>query len=396
MKKDQLLAGLTLFVLGAASVQAGLWGSYQHDSAHTGRTNAAVMPTKLSLAWTAPDYRSPLIAGDTLYAKNIHGLSTDVTAFSLADGAVKWTYSGDEIYFGNLAIGDNFAVLEGFDYAGDSYDALTVLDRHTGQLLYEMTLPLEFSFLDPTLVRDPLTGKIIAYCSDGSTLVGVALGRSSGQIVWTQEGDFGGDSVPTLIGDSVIVFGQYAGTALDRTTGSPNIFYSSASSANVGGPAAFNATRSDFYVRLDYASEGVTKVLAFHYDNNNAIQLLWTYSTSYVQFGGAVALGADGSIYVVAGGELAVLDPTDGSTIRSVPFPFVNGCTPALSRCVLWVYSDKQTFALDPASLEVLQNFQGSSGFGQGFISPGAFVRGTAALNTAADLDVYRDAPVRH
>ncbi|MEO6871017.1 MAG: PQQ-binding-like beta-propeller repeat protein [Chthoniobacterales bacterium] len=137
----------------------------------------------------------------------------------------------------------------------------------------------------------------------------------------------------------------------------------------------------------------MTKVLAFHYDNNNAIQLLWTYSTSYVQFGGSVALGADGSIYVVAGRKLAVLDPADGSIIRSVSFPFQNGCTPALSRGVLWAYSDKQTFALDPASLEVLQNFPSSSGFGLGYISPGAFVRGTAALNDSAQLDVYQETP---
>lgn len=391
MKKDQLLVGLAFCFLGTASLQAGLWGSYQHDSAHTGRTNAAVRPTKLSLAWTAPEYQSPLIAGDTVYAKKITGDSTDVTAFSLADGAVQWTYPGAEIYFGNLALGGNFAVLEGFDFSGDSYDALTVLDRHTGQLLYKMTLPLAFSFLDPTLVRDALTGRIVAYCNDSATLVSVALGRSSGQILWTQEGDFGSSSAPTIAGESVIVFGAFAGTALDRTTGSPNTFYSTASSANVGGPAVFNAARSDFYVRLDYAAEGLTKVLAFHYDNNDAIQLLWTHSTSYVQVGGAVALGADGSIYVVAGSELAMLDPADGSTIRSIPFSFVNGCTPALSRGVLWAYSDKQTFAFDAASLELLQTFESSSGFGHGFVSPGAFVRGTAALNAATDLAVYQE-----
>jgi PQQ-like domain len=397
IKASQLIVGLAVVILGGANARADNWGSYQHDPAHTGRTHSPVNPTKLSLAWTAPEYSSPLIVGDTLYAKRIYDLSTDVTAFAVADGAVLWTYSGIDVYFGNLAIGGSFAVLEGFDFSGGSSDTLRVLDRQTGQLLYAIELPLSFSFLDPTLVRDPETGAITAYCSDGATIVSVALGRNSGRIVWTQSGDLGSSSVPTIVGDSVIVFGAFAGSAFDRTTGAQHIFYTSPSSANHGAPVSYNADRSDFYVRLDYASEGVTNLLAFHYDGNDSIQLLWTRSKPLHQLGGGVAIGDDDTIYVVGSDEIALVDPDDGSTRQSIVFPFANGSTPALSRRVLWVDSETQTLAFDAASLVFLQVFDTGNNFGLGFDSPGAFVPGTAALKAShanfRDLDVYRQVP---
>jgi hypothetical protein len=35
---------------------AANWGHYQHDNAHTGRTNAVVDPSNLALAWSAEGY----------------------------------------------------------------------------------------------------------------------------------------------------------------------------------------------------------------------------------------------------------------------------------------------------------------------------------------------------
>ena len=32
------------------------WGHYQHDNAHTGRTNVPVGPSNLALAWSAQNY----------------------------------------------------------------------------------------------------------------------------------------------------------------------------------------------------------------------------------------------------------------------------------------------------------------------------------------------------
>jgi hypothetical protein len=107
-----------------------------------------------------------------------------------------------------------------------------------------------------------------------------------------------------------------------------------------------------------------------------------------------VALGSNGNLYSVGSNELAIINPNDGSTIKSVPFLFVNGCSPVLTRGAVWVYSDTQTFAYNSETLELLRTFDGSAGFNLGFDPLGAFVPGVAAINTSTSdikrLDVYR------
>jgi len=138
--------------------------------------------------------------------------------------------------------------------------------------------------------------------------------------------------------------------------------------------------------------QGETRVMGFHYNSQNSIELLWTRITPFSQFGGAVAIGPDGNLYAVGSNELAIIDPNDGSTIRSVPFLFVNGCTPALTRGVVWVHSDTQTYAYDSRTLELLRVFDGSPGFDLGYDPVGAFVPDTAALNTGrtGGVSIYR------
>lgn len=398
MTRSRITLLLACLVLAWGSVPAEQWAHYQHDTAHTGRTSAAVVPSQLTLAWSAPDYTGALILGDTLYAKSYVGLSTAVSSFAVADGQVNWTHPGDDVYFANMAIGGQFVLLEGFDFGDPLVDTLTVLDRATGQFLYKLELPLSFSFLDPTVLRDSATGKVIAYCSDGHALVSVQLDQDAGQILWSQTGDLGTSSVPTIVGDSVIVVGSQSASAFDQETGAKNEFFvDPASNLNSGAPVAFNEERSEFYVKLDYQDAGLTRVRAFRYDGNDSIHLLWTSTTPLDQFGGMVAIGPDDHLYVVRSGEIAILRPDDGATLRSIPFPFVNGCSPILTRRVLWVYSESQTYAYDSKSLALLDVFDGSAGFNLGFVPLGAFVPGTAALNLgnggSYDLDVLRHGP---
>ena len=80
-------------------------------------------------------------------------------------------------------------------------------------------------------------------------------------------------------------------------------------------------------------------------------------------------------------------------TIQSVPFLFVNGCSPALTRGVVWVYSNTQTYAYNSRTLELRRVFDGSPGFAFGFDPLGAFVSDTAALN-AGSISVYRSHPL--
>jgi hypothetical protein len=388
------LSVVIFFFLVGNGFGAPSWGRYQHDTAHTGRTNAPVDPSSLALAWTAQDfYVGPLIVGDTLYATRLDGLSTVVTAFSLNDGQVKWSYFGEDIYFGYMQVAGDVVVLDGFDYGGIFFDTLSVLNRKTGQFLYKVVLPLEFALTDFTLDRDPQSGGFTAYCKSFETIVAVHLGKAGGQYLWTEVGDLGDRSIPTVIEDSVVMFGGGSGTALDRATGTQNVFFVDfAGNSNSGAPAVYNSRRRDFYVKLDYQVQGETRVMAFHYNSQDSIKPLWTRITPFSQFGGAVAIGPEGNLYAVGSNELAIIDPNDGSTIRSVPFLFVNGCTPALTRGVVWLHSDTQTYAYDSRTLELLRVFDGSPGFDLGYDPVGAFVPDTAALNTrrTGGVSVYR------
>ena len=371
------------------------WGHYQHDNAHTGRTSAPVDPSNLALAWSAEGYTHALIGNDTLYARRLDGESTTVTAFSLNDGQVKWSYFGENIYFAAMQGAGDFIVLDGFDSGGVFLDTLSVLDRKTGQFLYKVVLPFEYALAEPTLDRDPQSGDVIAYCNGGSygMLVTVRLDETGGDDLWTEVGDFGPNSIPTVIEDSVVMFGGGSGTALDRATGAQNVFFVNfAGNSNGGAPAVYNSQRKDFYVKLDYSVQGESRVMAFHYNSQDSIEPLWTRITPFIQKGGTVAIGPEGNLYSVGSNELVIIDPSDGSTIQSVPFLFVNGCTPALTRGVIWVYSETQTYAYDSGSLELRRVFDGSAGFYFGFDPVGGFVSGTAALNTitTGGLSVYR------
>jgi outer membrane protein assembly factor BamB len=371
MKRHFFRLSVVIFLFQATNgFGAPSWGHYQHDTAHTGRTNALVDPPSLALAWSTQDV-APLVVGDTVYARHLDGESTVVTAFSLNDGQVKWSYFGEGIYFGYMQVAGDAVVLDGFD--NDLlFDTLSVLNRKTGQFLYKVVLPFKFALTDFTLDHDPQSGGITAYCESFDTLVAVHLRKAGGYYLWTEAGDFGDCSIPTVIENSVVAFGD--------------------GNSNSGAPAVYNSRRKDFYVKLDYQVQGETRVMAFHYNSQNSIEPLWTRITPFSQFGGAVAIGPEGNLYAVGSNEFAIIDPNDGSTIRSVPFLFVNGCTPALTRGVVWIYSNTQTYAYDSCDLELLRVFNGSPGFAFGLDPVGAFVQGAAALNTASygGVAVYR------
>ncbi|MEO8440731.1 MAG: PQQ-binding-like beta-propeller repeat protein [Spartobacteria bacterium] len=384
------LIALVVLGLSADSSLAQHWRQYQHDGGHRGQSNVNINPAALAQVWSAAGFIEPRILGDTLYARKRESLSTRVAAFSLADGQEKWSTLGDGVYFGNLAVAKDFLILEGFNYNGGFSDVFVVLDAATGQERYRIDLPLEFSFSEPNLAKE--AGGPVAYCTDGGTLAAVRVGKDAANILWTQTGDIG-LSEATIVGDSVITFGAGGtGSAFVRATGTKSVFFNGGPSLG-SAPASANPRRGDFYVKLDYKTEGVTRVRAFHYNSNDSIELLWTRVTPFNQSGGMVAIGSDGNLYAVGSGEIAIIDPNDGSTIKSIPFPFVNGCTPALSGNVLWVYSDTDTYAYDASSLDLLAAFPGSSGFNFGFDSVGAFVPGTAALNFKDRIQVYRENP---
>jgi hypothetical protein len=374
---------LFCFLLAGNGTRAGSWSHYQHDNAHSGRTDDLVEPSTLALAWSAENYFRPLIVGDVLYAKRLDGLSTTVTAFSLSDGEVKWSYFGEDIYFAGIAIAGDFVVLDGFDFGDVNQDTLSVVNRRTGEFLYKLYLPFEFALADPVLVRDTQGEGVLAICNGGDygKLVAFRLDRSGGHHLWKVRGDFTANSIPAVIEDSVVTFGVGSGTAIQRETGAQNVFFVDIPGGNGGQTGVCNAQRKDIYVKLDYSSEGVTRLWAFHYNSHDSIEPLWTRVTPIGQTGGTVAIGAEGNIYSVASNEIAVIDPSDGSTIKSVPYLDV-GSNASLTRGVLWVHSFTQTFAYDSTTLALLRVFDVGPGNYGPAIPIGAFASDTAAIDT--------------
>src|ERR1043166_7568469 len=105
----------TAAVLFARSLAADDWPYYQHDSSHTGNSSAVLNPQALSLSWTAPSghvgYSTPLIVGNTIYARANQGGSTSLTtvsAFDLSTGAINWSYTGDFLFPSQPGVGGGF------------------------------------------------------------------------------------------------------------------------------------------------------------------------------------------------------------------------------------------------------------------------------------------------
>jgi hypothetical protein len=103
--------------------------------------------------------------------------------------------------------------------ATDSGSWLYVLDATTGRFRYRVPIPEGSTSMMPTVVQDPISGNITAFVAEYSQVSAVSLGPVSGSVLWTQTGQFGGDSIPTVVGDSIILAGPYQYYAFDRATG---------------------------------------------------------------------------------------------------------------------------------------------------------------------------------
>ena len=173
---------------------------------------------------------------------------------------------------------------------------------------------------------------MIAYCHGEfeRTLVAVHLGRTGGNYLWTEVGDFGSNSIATVIEDSVVMFGAASGTALERSTGAQNVFFvDSVGNLNGGAPAAYNSQRKDFYVKLDYSVQGESKVMAFHYNSQDSIEPLWTRTTPFSQFGGTVAIARRAIFIPSAATNSRSLIPTMARPSRVCRFSSSMDVTPS-------------------------------------------------------------------
>ena len=348
-------------MLYARSVLADDWPYYQHDPSHTGNSSVLVDPQSLSLTWTAPTldagYSTPVIVGNTIYAMQNPGGNanpqTTVSSFDLSTGKINWSYTGHFVWPSPPGVGGGFVTFVGPTYSSSS---LYVLDAATGTLRYTVPIPEGAISMMPTVVQDPNTGNVTAFVTGGPLLSvsAVSLGQVSGSVLWTQTGSFGGYSIPTVVGSSIVLAGPGQYYAFDQATGAANHFWSSTAGLQGGGGTtiAYDAARQQLYV-LEYYNDSTTPTLsAYHYTDNFNITLLWQRVGEGVGYGGSVAIGPTGNVYSAGKSVIWELDPVTGTTLRSISGSFATSVTPALTNDVLWIIGEDQVFAYDLVTMQ--------------------------------------------
>jgi hypothetical protein len=400
---------LCLALLPRLTISAD-WACYQGDPQHTGLSTAQVDVSNLILVWSAPKsptgYSTPLIVGHTVYATQNgagEGVPSTISSFELETGAINWSYTGNFTFPSQAAVGGGFVVFVGAT-TPSSPSALYVLDAATGFLLYTVPVREGLDCVMPTVVHDSATGNTVAFITDGNLLSAVSLGPSSGSVLWTQGGTFGGQSMPTVVGNSVVIAAPCQYFAFDQSTGAMNHFFSGDCNGGGGSTVAYDAARSQFYVLADYTGIGAA-LSAYHYTDNNNITLAWQRRGAGL---GSVAIGSTGNVYSVGSTVIWELDPNTGATLRSISGSFARGVTPALTNGFIWAFSDQssgtsaQTYIFDLNTLQLVKTLPGSRGsFNSPYDSPGAicnnhFLLDYGTFYSSPGFDVYAaPGPVR-
>jgi hypothetical protein len=370
------------------------WPYYQHDPSHTGASDVVVNPAALSLAWKAPSspngYSAPVIVGNSIYAiQHSRSFNSQMTisSFDLSTGTINWSYTGTFFLASPPGVGGGFVTFVGVTNSPTLY----VLDQVTGALRYTVPLPAGSS-LTPTVVQDPFTLQVTAYVAIASQVSAISLGTTSGSVLWNQSGSFGGDSMPTVVGSSIILAGPGQYYAFDRQTGEANHFWSGNILGGGGSTVAYDGARQQFYV-LEAYNDPTPTLSAYHYTDTGHITLLWQRTGAGVSNGGSVAIGPGGKVYSAGTTVVWELDPVTGATLRSIPGSFAGGMTPALTSNVLWIIGNNQVFSYDLTTLQLLRTVNGSrQGSDSGYDNPGAFVAGYFVLDYGSGttgFDVY-------
>jgi hypothetical protein len=364
------------------------WSAYQHDTAHTGRSAASVNVPFLNIAWTSPTgYTSPSIVGNTVYAtKGVEFVSGNTTpsisAFDLATGAIKWTFTG--VTFSNASrasVAGGFVVFVGTPANSNptNLTSLYVLDATTGNVVYTVPLITNFSFaLMPVAVQDAGTGSLTAYCVSNNTVLAVSLGSTSGFMLWQEDGSIGGFGLPTIVENSIILAGPGQYYSFDRLTGAVNHFYTSNTFGGGGSTVAYDAGRKQFYVVDLYTDSGTRTLSAYRYTDNAHIDLIWQRTGEGVAEGSAAAIGPTGHVYTASSREIIEVDPDSGAILGRAAADFSGRMTPAISDGVLWAFSYSnspplQTYAFDLCTLQLIRKLPGSRGpLNTAYCSPGA------------------------
>lgn len=343
------------------------WQTYAHDVNHTSTSSASFDPGMLHLSWTAPiGYSSPLIVGDNVIAtKNGQGSggTTTISSFKLSDGSVNWNYTNSFVFPSQAGYGNGFVAISATSQSNFSDDRLYVLDAETGALKYSMAIDAGSSALMPQIHRDTLSGKTTAYVGTSSGAIAVDLGSSSGSALFaTPAASVGGQSIPTLLGESLLMAGPGQYYAFNRFTGATNHFHAGDLNGGGGTTIAADPASNRFYVMERYDTTVGNQLTAYSYSSNSDITQLWTTGGNGVSGGASVAIGPNGAVYSIGRGTLTERDPVTGNILRSVAGTFANGVTPLIEGHYLWAYSANDTLAYDLNTMTLIRTLPGSRG----------------------------------
>src|SRR6476646_3096022 len=139
-------------ILATGPTNADDWPTYQHDSAHTGRSAATFDPTLLTKKWglTNSAMMTPVVAGNSLY--NVKGSA--LTSYNVFTGQQNWsTPLSGGVVSNTLTYAEGMIVSVGPAFGGIA--KLFVWDATTGLQKYTVDVPqLEFVPLTPTIARN--------------------------------------------------------------------------------------------------------------------------------------------------------------------------------------------------------------------------------------------------
>ncbi|HET6246417.1 MAG TPA: PQQ-binding-like beta-propeller repeat protein [Tepidisphaeraceae bacterium] len=325
--------------------------------------------TSLQPVWQAPTgFASPLIVGNTIYAmQNGQGVPslTNIDSFNLANGHVNWNYSGTYAFPSEPAYANGLVAFAG-NPIGTTVGMLNVLNAATGTLDYQVNIP-QYQNAVINILPGTAGNLPVAYVADGNYVTAVSLGATSGSVLWTATGGFGGQSIPSVIGNSVIVAGPGQYYSIDRTSGAENHFFVGQVTGGGGSTPAVDAARNQFYILTDYNSTTPT-LTAYKYASNSSITQIWQRTGSGVGVQGGVAIGPDGGVYAADTSTLVELDPATGNILRQVAGSFATGNAPMISNGYLWEFDKgpgsgpNSTYAYRLSDLSLAATFTGTRG----------------------------------
>jgi hypothetical protein len=386
-------------VLQFGDAKADDWTTYQHDAAHTGRSTADFAPTSLTKVWgSSSGNTQPIVVGNTLYELTSSGNTSNplaLNSYNLATGQKNWTTNFTAPGATHLTFADGLLIFSG--QTGIDNHKLYAWDAANGTQRYVVDLPdLDYISITPTVARNA-NNQLVAYVTGGQAVAAVALGASSGNVLWTsQASGIGGQSIPTVVGDSVILTGPEDYYAFDQLTGASNHFFGNGSGGGGGETVAYDSARKQIYVR----DPGNGLLTAFSYTSQSSISQVWQVPANIN--GGSVAIGADGGIYLTDSTSLHSLikrDPTDGHLLKSisVAFEFSFGATPIVSANSLFVWSTEFGPVTEVYDLDTFTRVRflpkGRGGSNTAYQGPGAIFDNGYVLYYSSGFDVYWAVP---